>query len=350
MGDVSGTGMALDSPGSEPARRRLPEHWIVAFAGTALAYALAGWAGSLFAIAPGYASPLYPAAGIALASVLVYGRRMLPAVALGSLCADLASMLHGHPATGAAFALAATFAIGAALQALLGATLVQRALREPLTLAEPADIGLFFGAGMVASCVSASLATIVLSLSGAVPEAALPMTGATWWLGDLLGVLVAAPATLTLIGRPRDAWVPRRLSVGLTLVLVTAFLAAGIGQAVRWNAERTRTAFERDAAGASLALAARLQEPLYALEALRGVLTVSRDPTRAEIQVATKSWLDAGGLQAMGWSERVQGIDVASYEARNRAEGSTGYRVFDRDDAPRPDAPAHTEERPPGLP
>jgi PAS domain S-box-containing protein len=336
--------MALDSPETEPARRRLPEHY-VAFAGTALAYAVAGWAGSLFAIGPGYASPLYPAAGIALASVLVYGRRMLPAVVLGSLCADLLTMLHNHHATVATFGLAATFAIGAALQALLGATLVQRALREPLTLAEPADIGLFFSAGMVASCLSASLATIVLGLSGAVPEAALPMTGATWWLGDLLGVLVAAPATLTLIGRPRDAWVPRRLSVGLTLVLVTAFLAAGIGQAVRWNAERTRTAFERDAAGASLALAARLQGPLYALEALRGVLTVSRDPTRAEIQLTTKNWLDAGGLQAMGWSERVQGSDVASYEARNRAEGSTGYRVFDRDDAP-----AQAEERPAGLP
>ncbi|HEX7442184.1 MAG TPA: CHASE domain-containing protein, partial [Caldimonas sp.] len=146
-------------------------------------------------------------------------------------------------------------------------------------------------------------------------------------------------------GRPRDAWAPRRLSVGLTLVLVTAFLAAGIGQAVRWNAERTRTAFERDAEGASLALAARLQEPLNALEALRGVLAVSRDPTRAEIQLATKSWLDAGGLQAMGWSERVQGSDVAAYEARNRAEGSPGYRVFYRDDAPRPNAAAGAEER-----
>ena len=46
------------------------------------------WLALLLAIPPGYASPLYPAAGIALASVLVYGRRMLGGVALGAFAVN----------------------------------------------------------------------------------------------------------------------------------------------------------------------------------------------------------------------------------------------------------------------
>ncbi len=328
--------MALVIPSSVSARRNVPENWRVAFALTALASAVAGWAASLLAIPPGFASPIDPAAGIALASLLVYGRRMLPAIVVGSLCAALvAPSMHGLP-MGAAVGLAVLFAFGAALQAFVGATLIRRGIGEPLTLAEPADVGLFFGAGLVASFVSAGFMTLVVDLTHAVPREALPMTGAIWWLGDLFGMLVVAPALLTLIGRPRDAWAPRRLTIGLAMVLVATFLAAGIAQVVIWNSERTRATFQRDATSASLALEAQLQEPLHALEALRGALTVSRDPTRAEVQLATKSWLDGGGLRAMGWSERVRDSDVAAYEARIRNDGSPGFRVFDRDPARNP--------------
>jgi len=51
---------------------------------TALAYAVAGQLALWLAAPPAYAAPLYPAAGIALAAVLTYGRRALPGVFLGA--------------------------------------------------------------------------------------------------------------------------------------------------------------------------------------------------------------------------------------------------------------------------
>ncbi|MGH8796783.1 MAG: CHASE domain-containing protein, partial [Caldimonas sp.] len=316
----------------------MPAYWLVAFAATAVAYALIAWAGSLLVIRPGYASPLYPAAGIALASVLVYGRRMLPAVALGSLCANLVGLGVRHAAlTSTSLGLVLVFALGAVLQALLGATLVRRAIGAQLTLAEPREVALFFGAGLISSFVSAGIATIALGLAHAVPAALLATTGATWWLGDFFGLLIAAPIVLTLIGRPRDAWASRRLPVALPLLLATAVLAAGIGLVVTSNARRIRAGFERSAASATVALATKLEEPLHALEALRAVLTLTRDPSRADIQQATDRWLESGDLQALGWSERMQAADVPAYEARNRADGTPGYRVFDRTDAATPE-------------
>ena len=52
------------------------------------------WPAQPLAIPPGYASPLYPAAGVALAFVLIYGWRMLPAVALAALCVSLSVPLQ----------------------------------------------------------------------------------------------------------------------------------------------------------------------------------------------------------------------------------------------------------------
>ena len=54
------------------------------------------------------------------------------------------------------------------------------------------------------------------------------------------------------------------------------------------------------------------------------------------MRLATARWLDSGAVSAMGWSERVRREDIAAFEARVRAEGATGYRVFDRTDAVAP--------------
>jgi len=47
--------------------------WLAPAALTALAYFLTGQLALLLAIPPGYAAPIYPSAGLALAAVLVYG-------------------------------------------------------------------------------------------------------------------------------------------------------------------------------------------------------------------------------------------------------------------------------------
>ncbi len=308
-------------------------HWRAAFALTLLAYALAGLAALPLAIPPGYATPLYPAAGVALAAVLMFGTRMLPAVAIGSFCVNVTLAAQRDDGGFAVFAVPAFIALGAALQAFVGMRLVQRWVQQPLTLTEPRDIVTFLGAAGVACLVSTGVANSVLWLTGTLSPAQLPFSLGTWWIGDLLGVLIATPILLTLFGRPRDAWAPRRLSVGLTLALVTLLLALGIRQVVQWNNERVQTAFGHDAANAAQALATQLREPLQALEALNGVFLASDDVTAAEMQLATRSWLAPGRLQAMTWAVRLRRQDIPAFEAQARADGQADYKVFDRRDA-----------------
>ena len=310
--------------------------WRAAFALTLLGYLLAGWAGLTMAIPPGYASPLYPAAGVAVAGVLVGGWRVLPAVALGAFGVNLSLSAQHANLDMAALLLPLVISVGASLQAGTGAALVKRYARQPLTLSEPRDVAVFLLASIVSCCLNSGLANTALWLTHTVQTSQLALSLATWWVGDLLGVLIAAPVVLCFFGRPRDAWAPRRASVGLTLMLVTVLLAVGLQQVVGWNRERVQAAFDRDATTASLLLTAQLREPLQALEALRGVYAASDDVTRAELTLATEAWLAPGRLQAMGWSERVRREEVPAFEARVRAEGLPKYTVFDRADAPPP--------------
>ena len=301
------------------------------FIAAALAYAATGLGAVLLAIPPGYASPLYPAAGIALAVVIVFGRRMVPAVALGSFAVNL-WLGRQHDLSLAAFALPAIIAGGAALQAWVGAALTKRFVPQPLLLSEPREIAVFFAVGAFAAClVSSVIATATLGAMGVVQPSDLAFTWVTWWMGDSLGVLIAAPIVLTLIGQPRADWAARRLTVGLTLSIVTALLSATILQVARWDEERTRTAFDREAANALSTLSFKLQQPLYALEALHGVYVASDAVSGDELRRATQAWLlSSPMLYSMGFQERVAREEIAALESRARAEGFSGFRVVNR--------------------
>ena len=310
--------------------------WQAAFALTLLGYLLAGWAALTLAIPPGYASPLYPAAGVAMAGVLIGGWRMLPAVVVGAFSVNLSLSPQRANLDMAALLLPLVIGVGAALQAGVGAALVKRHARQPLTLSEPRDVVVFLLASIASCGLSSGLANTALWLTHTVQTSQLPISLTTWWVGDLLGVLIATPVGLCFFGRPHDAWAPRRASVGLTLILVTVLLAVVIRQVAGWNRERVQAAFDRDATTASLLLTAQLREPLQALEALRGVYVASDNVTRAELALASQAWLAPGWLLAMGWSERVRRENVPAFEAAVRAEGLPNYAVFNRSDAPPP--------------
>ncbi len=316
--------------------RPLP-HWTLALAGTALAYALVGWASLWLAVAPSIATPLYPPAGIALACVLTYGVRVLPGVGLGCIAVNVwLAIERGTPNLESSLLLPVVIACGAMLQAWAGAVLVNRYSRHhPITLSEPRDIAVFFWVGAVATCfISSGVATAALYLLANQPASMLAFNWFVWASGDAVGVLVAAPLTLTLIGRPRAEWASRRLTVGLSLAVATAFMALGIKQVSLWSEDRVAAGFERDAVNASTSLAAQLDYPLHALEAMRGVWLASEDITRSEMQRATAAWLNSTSqLQAIGWNEFVPRERSAAFQAEVRATDFPDYRVFDRTDS-----------------
>ena len=306
--------------------------WLRPLLITASAYAVTGWLALLLAIPPGYASPLFPAAGIALAAVLVYGRAAWAGVFIGSAITNAALSISQQQTGAAAWVLPLAIGAGATLQAIAGAALVRRFAPQPLTLSEPRDIARFFVFGALLAClVSTSVGHFALWASDTVHGGELAADWLTWWVGDALGVLIASPIALSFIGRPREDWQPRRVTVGVSLILVTLLIAMAIVLIGRWDEQRTQSLFERDAAGASDALALRLQDPLHALEAVRGAFIVAPHVDHDDLRRVAEPWLgQLLNLQAIGWEERVPRSRFAEFEAAARAEGQPQFRVFDR--------------------
>ncbi|MDY3553310.1 PAS domain S-box protein [Gemmata sp. JC717] len=188
----------------------------------ALAYGTAGKLGLLVAIPPGYATPIWPPAGIALGGLLVLGPRAWPGVWLGSFGANV-WLSRGEPAP----ALAAAIATGAALQALTGAWLVRRWVGLPAPLTRGRHVLSFLLiAGPVHTLLNATVSVGTLALAGVTPSAEVPLNWFTWWVGDALGGIVFAPLLLGLFAHPREVWRPRIATVALPLLSQFGLFAA----------------------------------------------------------------------------------------------------------------------------
>jgi integral membrane sensor domain MASE1 len=132
---------------------------------------------------PGYATAIWPPAGIALAEVLLGGAHVWPGIWLGSLLVNIWTAFDptttGAPLT--SVAIPTSLGVGAALQALVGAFLVRRVVGFPSALARGTEIGAFLVLGGLVSClVNATVGGTTLVISGQIPWAMALISWGTW--------------------------------------------------------------------------------------------------------------------------------------------------------------------------
>ena len=186
---------------------------LLANAATALAYFLAARGGIWFNVPETLGSFVWPASGILVAFVYLFGVRAVPGVLLGAFTANYVQKYGLVPAFGIALANAA--------EAWLGATLLHRAAVavELSRLSDALKLALL-GAG-VASLAGAIGGPIILALSGKVAAAGIPATMVTWWMGDALGILIFAPLIFAWRSwRPPGS--PRALAIRVVLLVAEA--------------------------------------------------------------------------------------------------------------------------------
>jgi diguanylate cyclase (GGDEF)-like protein/PAS domain S-box-containing protein len=309
---------------------------ILLFANLALwaAYFLTGRLGLLLALPPGYASPIFLPAGIALAACVVGGNRLLPAVALGSLTVNLVyPSLSSSGITVTALLGALAPACGAALQAWAGSTLFRRYIDQ--SIGSGRDVVRFI---LLAACVTLVSSTVSVSgmmALGVLQRETLAADWLAWWMGDTIGILLAAPLSWILIGRPRALWARRRMLVGLPLVLSAAAFIAIYLQADRWENNQQLQTFRLKAQQTGDLLQAQFSEHerfIYAMaKALNGP---GRNFNADDFGNLAHGYLDQRPeLMSMAWLTPVAGNQRNSFEAWARQHIAPDYVIRDRDDA-----------------
>jgi len=182
------------------------------------AYVVAAKIGIELEVAEGLITPVWAPTGIALAALLLYGRRLWPAVALAAFVANATS--------GASIPEAAFITVGNTLEAVVGATLLLRIDFRP-ALDRVRDVFALIGLAAIASTtIAATNGTTTLLISGDVDSSDYGSAWLLWWLGDAMGNLVVAPLLLVLAQRPwRELDGKRLVEGGLLLVLLVAVTA-----------------------------------------------------------------------------------------------------------------------------
>ncbi len=189
----------------------------------ALIYFVAAEASLLLAVPPGYATPVWPPSGIALAALLLGGRRLWPGVWLGAALANLA--VAGSPL------VAALIATGNTLEAVVGTELLRRyAGGGRLETSE--QVIKFAGAIAVSATIAAGIGVFAIALGKALVLSDVLLNAWTWWEGDAAGMIVVTPLILGwhAAGWPRWSW-PKAIeatALAVALALVTLLVFADV--------------------------------------------------------------------------------------------------------------------------
>ncbi len=289
-------------------------------------YFAGGYLGMLLASPPSNASPVWPAAGVALAGVLLYGARLFPGVFLGAMAAQIYSFLDTSTADSvdASILVASIIAVGSCLQAYFGAALIKRFVGEHDPLVEDKKILSFLLLGGPLSCtVSATLGIVMLHARQVVANDDLWISWGTWWVGDTIGVLIFTPLTLLFIGKPDNFWKPRRryITFPLLILLLTVFAVFKYSQ--KQEEERVTDAFQRQVFRLHSALKNEIKDHLVVNETLKAFFDSSESVSHPMFHQFSRPLIARlKGVRALQWIPRVEDSERRLLERREKIEFS----------------------------
>lgn len=303
-------------------------------AAVAFAYFAAARLALLLAIPPGYATAVWPAAGIALLAVQRLGTAAAVAVAIGSFTANCLNDPGAHVSAVRACVAAAVIGGGAGLQAWFGARLLARHHRQS-DLTTLRDIARFVVlAGPIGCLPSATVGVTTLWSSGLMPGAYVPFSWFTWWCGDTIGALLVATVAPCALPGASSTWRKRRASVAVPMF--AAAIAAILSYLQISASEHTaqQLEFERRAVTLTQAVRNRVGESVRMLDSVDAFFHASRHVDRREFSTfVRRSMAQLTGVQAFEWIPRVGAADRAAHEREVVADGLHAYTITERDAA-----------------
>lgn len=159
--------------------------------GIAALYFFAAQLGLLFSIPHGFATPVWPPSGIALAALLIWHYSIWPGIFLGVLLTNLWTVSEQTDWL-TTLIVSVIVSIGATLQAVAGFYLLnkRRIAKNPFKSHQHTLTFLLIVA--LTCLISSTIGSTTLITSGLVTTT-WKETWLTWWLGDLTGVYVVTP-------------------------------------------------------------------------------------------------------------------------------------------------------------
>ena len=287
----------------------------------------------MLAVGPGYASPIFPAAGLSLVVVLYFGHRALLGVWLGSVVLNgMVALLHQTlgPTTAV---MALLIASGSTLQAWVGASLVNRwQTSDWRNLEQEMDAFIFLLLGGLLPCLLAPAVGVTgLYVAGVIQPGDYIFSYFNWYVGDTLGVLVFSPLLLHLLNRKgRMNW-QRNLLMPMLLILGLLWLA--FYSATHLIIKEQQYQLESDSKVLTKHIADRLLSHREVLTSLRNFIEATPEFSFKQFKLFTRITLqDNPDIFALSFNDLVSIDQRPDYEQRISALSPLGqFQITERD-------------------
>ncbi len=323
--------MATSAEHQEPVSQK--KLALMAYLLLAVAYVASGKLGLMLALPPGYATPIFPPAGIAIAAAFIGGKKTLPWIFLGSLVLNVwVGYAASLQASALDFVVASIIALASVLQAALAGWLLRRVIGLRGSLASWRDMALFLVLTPAMCVTSATFSVAGLWALGIIGTGDVAAHWGAWWLGDTLGVAVTFPLVLAVAAAPlTERWSrARATALPVMVVLISGFLAVYFLQQAAVNTARRIQQDEFDYQGREtvLRIEQRLASYEQVLRGVRGLYYASQRVERSEFRSYVSS-MDLQrrypGIQGVGYAQIIPPGGMARHVAAIRKEGFPGY-------------------------
>ncbi len=288
----------------------------------ALAYAVVGQLSSMLVSPPGYSVAIWPAAGIAVVSCMLwkqyapwvgvlFGSMLINFELIGSYQWDWLPLVIG---------------LGSAIQAYVSARLM-RYLDPAFTFDRlRIVVKVFLGLG-VSSLVAPLVGNGALLLHGTIADTEFLSSLMHWWVGDWLGSAIFAPFILLFID-PRPIWRSRRLRTGLPLVVGFMFCVATYHYSIQNQRQQLRDKFDVQSHAMIGNIATFQESNLKQIISLASFFDNSEQVTEAEfIQFGQRRGLSFEGFRAWSWAPLVPLADKETFEAAHQAQVGQSFKI-----------------------
>jgi signal transduction histidine kinase len=165
--------------------------------GVALLYYLSARLGYFFEFENTTALPAWPPSGIGFALIILLGRSAWPGITIGSLVANI--MAYWNVPTLPAqsiITISSMIAIGNTLEAVLGNYLVKIWIKDNYPFRNARNAFRFLFVTLLVCSLGAGVGTLSLFMSKVLVIANLLRTGFSWWVGNVVGILLFTPIIL----------------------------------------------------------------------------------------------------------------------------------------------------------
>ncbi len=287
-----------------------------------LAYVVTGKLALMLAVPPGYASPIFPPAGIAVAGMLIGGSITLPWTFLGSLLLNIwIGYSAGHRFDEVSIAAAIVIAAASTLQAAVGGSVLRRAVGYPTRLDNGRELARFLLLSPIFCLTSATLSLGGLLALGVVKLPELVTSWVSWWIGDTLGILLVLPLMLVIAGQPEALWRSRAGPVALPMVLFFALFIAIFIRVSKWEHKDALLEFRLLSQEIVDKIGTGLKEQEVFLEQLERSFSGPAPLSRADFHRLVQSLLRRSPtIQAVKWAPQIESGQREAFEAAQQGD------------------------------